>query len=402
MEERRWFDPIEEALDELRNGQVVIVCDDEDRENEGDFVALSENIDAQTINFMITYGRGLVCTPITEEQAGLLQLQPMADQNTDPHGTAFTVSVDHVSSKTGISASERAITIQHLANQTAEPGDFQRPGHVFPLIAKEGGVLQRAGHTEAAIDLARLSGKTSSGTICEITREDGEMARVPELREIADRFGLKMVTIKDLISYRRHREKLVKREADTSLPTEFGDFRALGFTSSIDGKEMLALVKGEIDPEEETLVRVHSECLTGDVFGSKRCDCGPQLQAALMQIEKEGKGVLLYMRQEGRGIGLINKLKAYELQEAGYDTVEANKKLGFPDDLREYGIGAQVLRDIGVGKMKLLTNNPRKITGISGYGLEVTQRIAIQLPLQEENEKYMRTKFQKLGHMLHF
>ncbi|MDZ5782359.1 bifunctional 3,4-dihydroxy-2-butanone-4-phosphate synthase/GTP cyclohydrolase II [Marinococcus luteus] len=402
MEERRWFDPIEEALDELRNGQVVIVCDDEDRENEGDFVALSENIDAQTINFMITYGRGLVCTPITEEQAGRLQLQPMADQNTDPHGTAFTVSVDHVSSKTGISASERALTIQHLANQTAEPGDFQRPGHVFPLIAKEGGVLQRAGHTEAAIDLARLSGKTASGTICEITREDGEMARVPELREIADRFGLKMVTIKDLISYRRHREKLVKREADTSLPTEFGDFRALGFTSSIDGKEMMALVKGEIDPEEETLVRVHSECLTGDVFGSKRCDCGPQLQAALMQIEKEGKGVLLYMRQEGRGIGLINKLKAYELQEAGYDTVEANKKLGFPDDLREYGIGAQVLRDIGVGKMKLLTNNPRKITGISGYGLEVTQRIAIQLPLQEENEKYMRTKFQKLGHMLHF
>ncbi|WP_022792314.1 bifunctional 3,4-dihydroxy-2-butanone-4-phosphate synthase/GTP cyclohydrolase II [Marinococcus halotolerans] len=402
MEERRWFDPIEEALDELRNGQVVIVCDDEDRENEGDFVALSENIDAQTINFMITYGRGLVCTPITEEQAERLQLQPMADQNTDPHGTAFTVSVDHVSSKTGISASERALTIQHLANQTAEPGDFQRPGHVFPLIAKEGGVLQRAGHTEAAIDLARLSGKTSSGTICEITREDGEMARVPELREIADRFGLKMVTIKDLISYRRHREKLVKREADTSLPTEFGDFRALGFTSSIDGKEMMALVKGEIDPEEETLVRVHSECLTGDVFGSKRCDCGPQLQAALMQIEKEGKGVLLYMRQEGRGIGLINKLKAYELQEAGYDTVEANKKLGFPDDLREYGIGAQVLRDIGVGKMKLLTNNPRKITGISGYGLEVTQRIAIQLPLQEENEKYMRTKYQKLGHMLHF
>ncbi|MDX6153046.1 bifunctional 3,4-dihydroxy-2-butanone-4-phosphate synthase/GTP cyclohydrolase II [Marinococcus sp. PL1-022] len=402
MEERRWFDPIEEALDELRNGQVVIVCDDEDRENEGDFVALSENIDAQTINFMITYGRGLVCTPITEEQAERLQLQPMADQNTDPHGTAFTVSVDHVSSKTGISASERALTIQHLANKTAEPGDFQRPGHVFPLIAKEGGVLQRAGHTEAAIDLARLSGKTSSGTICEITREDGEMARVPELREIADRFGLKMVTIKDLISYRRHREKLVKREADTSLPTEFGDFRALGFTSSIDGKEMMALVKGEIDPEEETLVRVHSECLTGDVFGSKRCDCGPQLQAALMQIEKEGKGVLLYMRQEGRGIGLINKLKAYELQEAGYDTVEANKKLGFPDDLREYGIGAQVLRDIGVGKMKLLTNNPRKITGISGYGLEVTQRIAIQLPLQEENEKYMRTKYQKLGHMLHF
>lgn len=402
MEERRWFDPIEEALDELRDGQVVIVCDDEDRENEGDFVALSENIDAQTINFMITYGRGLVCTPITEDQAERLQLQPMADQNTDPHGTAFTVSVDHVSSKTGISASERALTIQHLANQTAEPGDFQRPGHVFPLIAKEGGVLQRAGHTEAAIDLARLSGKTSSGTICEITREDGEMARVPELREIADRFGLKMVTIKDLISYRRHREKLVKREADTSLPTEFGDFRALGFTSSIDGKEMMALVKGEIDPEEETLVRVHSECLTGDVFGSKRCDCGPQLQAALMQIEKEGKGVLLYMRQEGRGIGLINKLKAYELQEAGYDTVEANKKLGFPDDLREYGIGAQVLRDIGVGKMKLLTNNPRKITGISGYGLEVTERIAIQLPLQEENEKYMRTKYQKLGHMLHF
>ncbi|GEK57947.1 bifunctional 3,4-dihydroxy-2-butanone-4-phosphate synthase/GTP cyclohydrolase II [Marinococcus halophilus] len=402
MEERRWFDPIEEAIDELRKGQVVIVCDDEDRENEGDFVALSENIDAQTINFMITHGRGLVCTPITEEQAELLQLQPMADQNTDPHGTAFTVSVDHVSSKTGISASERALTIQQLANQTAEPGDFQRPGHVFPLIAKEGGVLQRAGHTEAAIDLARLSGKTPSGTICEITREDGEMARVPELREIADRFGLKMVTIKDLISYRRHREKLVKREADTSLPTEFGDFRALGFTSSIDGKEMMALVKGKIDPEEETLVRVHSECLTGDVFGSKRCDCGPQLQAALMQIEKEGKGVLLYMRQEGRGIGLINKLKAYELQEAGYDTVEANKKLGFPDDLREYGIGAQVLRDIGVGKMKLLTNNPRKITGISGYGLEVTQRIAIQLPLQEENEKYMRTKFQKLGHMLHF
>ncbi|WP_371018608.1 bifunctional 3,4-dihydroxy-2-butanone-4-phosphate synthase/GTP cyclohydrolase II [Pseudalkalibacillus sp. JSM 102089] len=396
------FHTIEEAIYDLMQGKVVIVCDDEDRENEGDFIALADKVTPETINFMITKGRGLVCTPITEERANELKLSPMVDHNTDSHGTAFTVSVDHKSTTTGISAAERASTIQYLINTDAKPSDFNRPGHIFPLIAKDGGVLRRAGHTEAAVDLARLSGSAPAGVICEIMKEDGEMARVPDLKKIAEEYDLKMITIKDLIQYRNRKDVLVRKEVEIELPTEFGSFRAVGYSNILDQKEHVALIKGEILPDQPTLVRVHSECLTGDVFGSFRCDCGPQLHAALAQIEEEGHGVLLYMRQEGRGIGLLNKMKAYKLQEQGYDTVEANEKLGFKPDLRDYGIGAQILRDLGVSKMNLLTNNPRKIAGLTGYGLEVASRVPLQMASRKENEKYLKTKHSKLGHMLHF
>ncbi|MEK5138986.1 MULTISPECIES: bifunctional 3,4-dihydroxy-2-butanone-4-phosphate synthase/GTP cyclohydrolase II [Priestia] len=396
------FHTVEEAIDDLKKGKVVIVCDDEDRENEGDFISLAETTTPEIVNFMATHGRGLICTPITEEVAAKLELNPMVTTNTDMHGTAFTVSVDHVSTTTGISAHERSATIQALIDDKAKATDFRRPGHVFPLIAKKGGVLRRAGHTEAAVDLALLAGGKPAGVICEIMKEDGTMARMADLAVIAEQFDLKMITIKDLIAYRRKHDELVKREVEIQLPTAFGDFKAIGYTNKIDDKEHVAIVKGKINPEEPVLVRVHSECLTGDIFGSKRCDCGPQLHAALSKIEEEQSGILLYMRQEGRGIGLINKLKAYELQEQGYDTVEANEKLGFADDLREYGIGAQILKDLGVKKMKLLTNNPRKITGLKGYDLEVVERLPIEMPKEAENEKYLNTKATKLGHLLHF
>ncbi|WP_442598962.1 bifunctional 3,4-dihydroxy-2-butanone-4-phosphate synthase/GTP cyclohydrolase II [Neobacillus sp. D3-1R] len=396
------FDPIEEAIYELMQGRVVIVCDDEDRENEGDFIALAEKAKPEVINFMATYGRGLICIPIEESLAEKLELNNMVSRNTDPHGTAFTVSIDHKSSTTGISAFERSATVLNMLDPEAKAADFKRPGHIFPLIAKKGGVLRRAGHTEAAVDLAKLCGAKPAGVICEIMNEDGTMARVPELRKIADQHELKMITIKDLIEYRNRKDKLVNREIEIKLPTEFGEFRAVGYSNVVDNKEHVALIKGEIASDEPVLVRVHSECLTGDVFGSYRCDCGPQLHAALAQIEKEGRGVLLYMRQEGRGIGLLNKMKAYKLQEEGLDTVEANEKLGFQPDLRDYGIGAQILKDLGIKKMRLLTNNPRKIKGLKGYELEVVERVPIQMEVREENENYLKTKYKKLGHMLNF
>ncbi len=395
------FHTIEEAIEDFRSGKMLIVVDDEDRENEGDFVIAAEAVSAEVINFLVKEGRGVVCVPLTAERAAELGLESMVEANTSLHETSFTVSVDSIhGTTTGVSAADRAATVRALINPKTRPSDLARPGHVFPLKAAEGGVLRRAGHTEAVIDLCRLAGLYPAGVLCEILNDDGSMARVPQLQQIARKFGLKIITVRNLIEYRMQREKLVQRLVTTRIPSRYGDFNVHLYRSQTDEKEHLALVKGDIRPEEPTLVRVHSECLTGDVFGSLRCDCNEQLVAALQTVEKDGKGVILYMRQEGRGIGLLNKLKAYKLQDEGMDTVEANEKLGFRPDLRDYGIGAQILRDLGVGKMRLMTNNPKKIVGLHGYGLEIVERVPLEVDPNFFNEHYLKTKRDKLGHLI--
>lgn len=393
------FHTIEEAIADLREGKVIIVIDDEDRENEGDFVALSEKITPEIINFMITHGKGLVCTSITSQLARKLEFPLMTNHNTDPYSTAFTVSIDHADTTTGISAYERALTIKALTKETVKKSEFKQPGHVFPLIAKTGGVLTRPGHTEASIDLAKLSGFFPSGVICEIVKEDGTMARVPDLQEVARTFDLKIITIKDLIAYRKKHDIKVTREAETMLATNFGEFKMIGYSNNLDQKEHLALIKGELDSNNSVLTRVHSECLTGDVFNSLRCDCGPQLEKALQIIEERGSGIVIYMRQEGRGIGLFNKLRAYQLQDEGLDTVEANHKLGFKDDLREYEISAEILKDLQVNEVELLTNNPEKIDALKACQIKV-KRVPIEVKARKENNKYLQTKKEKMGHLL--
>ncbi|MBI3503129.1 MAG: bifunctional 3,4-dihydroxy-2-butanone-4-phosphate synthase/GTP cyclohydrolase II [Bacteroidetes bacterium] len=393
---------IEEAIAEIKNGKVIIVVDDEDRENEGDFVTSARNASPEIINFMSKEGRGLICAPITEERAKELKLDLMVSKNTSHHETAFTVSVDLLGkeNKSGISAHERSRTIRALIDKKTSPENLGRPGHIFPLIAQNGGVLKRAGHTEAAVDLAKLAGHEPAGALVEIMNEDGSMARLPELFLIAKKFSLKIISIKDLIAYRVEKETLVKREVKVNLPTEHGSFELYAYKQITSGQEHLAIVKGSWKKEEPVLVRVHSCCLTGDIFHSLRCDCGPQLHKAMEMIEQEGKGVIVYMNQEGRGIGLLNKLKAYKLQEQGKDTVEANHALGLPMDARDYGVGAQILRDLGVHKIKLMSNNPKKRAGLLGYGLEVVENVPIEIPSNAHNKKYLQTKRDKMGHSL--
>jgi len=395
------FDSIESAIEDIKKGRIVVVADDEDRENEGDFLMAAEKVTPEAVNIMAKYGRGLICVPITRQKAYSLDLDYMVTEGADPDEAAFTVSVDHKKlTTTGISAADRANTIRELIKENAEPDAFRRPGHIFPLIGVEGGVLRRAGHTEAAIDLARMAGLKPAGIICEIMKDNGEMARLPDLAEIADEFDMKFITIKDLISYRMKHESLVRKVVEVNLPTIYGNFTLHAFQERLTGEHHLALAKGSWKEGDPVLVRVHSSCITGDIFGSKRCDCGEQLHQALLQVEKEGKGVVLYMDQEGRGIGLVNKLKAYKLQEEGMDTVEANEALGFEPDHRDYGVGAQILRALDISKLRLMTNNPVKRVGLKSFGLEMVERVPIEVGAYPENVRYLKTKRDKMGHDL--